>query len=698
MTNMLDFILVSQFQPEVVQQVQEILHHAVENNSTLIGIEQTAKLVNHVKGAHFRVPESKYLLQKVVKPIFDYELHYKCQKCATYTAHHSNMKSNQVQCENFKCGVTIETKSDNFFIYIPLPQQLRQSIKMHYNSIKFYRNREKTDRISDVHDGYICKNIDSANPNTTNLTFVMNTDGARIFKSTTMSLWPVLLYQNFLPPSIRFIPNNILVVALYSGEHKPNMSDFLFPFIKELRQLQESGIIIESVAKDEIFKPFISNCACDLPAKAQVQQIMQYNGRSSCGYCLHPGVLVINQKGKKEYRYIKRNQPEILRTHKQFIITVKKVIERGKGCINGIKGLSPLIGLKEFDSVHGFSIDYMHCIVIGVTAKLYYLWTKTKNTKQPFYLDKNKREILNKRIMSIKPPAWISRKPRSLDQPLKANEKRSLLFFYLRSCLPGLLPMKYVDHFQLLSAGTYILSEENISLQECEEASNMLKQFANKFEGLYGPKNVTANIHLLQHIGDEVKYSGPLWAQSLFGFEAMNGVLVKMVNGPTKVLHQITKRYILKQTLACMDTQPMMEKSSTIKKHNKILTIPTNEEEILMSSYSVSIGEISHWSAITIKNYKYTSLMYKQTQSIDYVVEFTNNLSGKVRYYIESKNVMYALIEIFDIEKNIDHLKKVRANGKLSLMPVSEIREKLIYMSIHGREYTSKVPNKYEKT
>lgn len=589
-------------------------------------------------------------------------MHYKCQKCKKYTTINSVIKSSQVQCKNVECGVIIEKKGDNFFIYIPLAQQLQQSIKMHFDSIQRIRGRPKTDCISDIHDGENCRKIDEANPGSINLTFVMNTDGAKVFESSNSSFWPVLLYQNFLSPSVRFVPNNILVVALHFGDSKPNMSDFLLPLIKELIQLQKSGIIIESVAKDNVFKPFISNCSCDLLAKAPVQAFLQFNGGTACGYCLHPGISVINEKNKKQCRYVNRNIPETLRTHKNVLMTLQKLRQSKKGdVIDGIKGISPLIGLKCFDLVHGFSIDYMHCITIGITQTLFGLWMDSKNHQKPFYIDKENRAILNHRILSIKPPSWITRKPRAITASLKANEKRHLLLFYLRFCLSNVLSKKYVDHFQLLSAGTYLLLQKSISQEEHEKACRMLRQFADEFENYYGKHHVTMNVHLLRHIGDEVKYSGPLWAQSLFGFEAMNGVLVKTVNGTTDVLLQITKRYILKRTLAYtyMDTQPKLENESCVKMMGKIHSEPENEEKLFLSQHDMSVDEISLWKAITINREKYTSIAYKKTKSVDYFLEFTNDSRGKVKYYILSKNRAYALVDVFAVKTNIDHLSEI---------------------------------------
>lgn len=90
--------------------------------------------------------------------------------------------------------------------------------------------------------------------------------------------------------------------------------------------------------------------------------------------------------------------------------------------------------------------------------------------------------------------------------------------------------MQYVHHFQLLSAGIYILLQSKIDTEQISVAERMLIQFADEFETLYGIDSVTMNIHLLRHMSTAVRNLGPLWAQSAFGFEANNGVLVKSAN------------------------------------------------------------------------------------------------------------------------------------------------------------------------
>ncbi|KAH9372111.1 hypothetical protein HPB48_017360 [Haemaphysalis longicornis] len=48
--------------------------------------------------------------------------------------------------------------------------------------------------------------------------------------------------------------------------------------------------------------------------------------------------------------------------------------------VNGMNGLSPLINLKNFDIVRGQAVDYMHCVLLGVTRQLVLLLQSTSWT------------------------------------------------------------------------------------------------------------------------------------------------------------------------------------------------------------------------------------------------------------------------------------------------------------------------------
>lgn len=117
------------------------------------------------------------------------------------------------------------------------------------------------------------------------------------------------------------------------------------------------------------------------------------------------------------------------------------------------------------------------------------------------------------------------------------------VWYYLRYSLVGLLETKIVKNFEMLSAGSYILCKENIARTDLRRACDLLIDFANEFEVIYGKGAVTMNKHLLRHYFEMIDNCGPLWAHSLFGFENQMGVLKGTVNGTTDYLEQISKSY-----------------------------------------------------------------------------------------------------------------------------------------------------------
>lgn len=57
------------------------------------------------------------------------------------------------------------------------------------------------------------------------------------------------------------------------------------------------------------------------------------------------------------------------RTHDEMKRDMEWALEYGT-VVNGVKGPSPLLNLPHFDMVRGQTIDYMHCLLLGVTKQL----------------------------------------------------------------------------------------------------------------------------------------------------------------------------------------------------------------------------------------------------------------------------------------------------------------------------------------
>lgn len=213
----------------------------------------------------------------------------------------------------------------------------------------------------------------------------------------------------------------------------------------------------------------------------------------------------------------------------------------------------------------------MHCVHLGLMKKLFNLWLDTKNHKMPWYMKKKNQDILNKRLLNIKPVSEILRKPKSIFSKgdFKANEFRSLLLFYLPFALPGLLEHKYVKHFRLLSSAIYVLSKQKISSEEIEIARDQLNEFVDSFETLYGQSNVTINTHLIRHLAESVINLGPLWAHCAYSFEANNGVVAKGNTCTNDIVHQLTWKYVMRNTIP-KDVHTVVELSMNGKQKIKI--------------------------------------------------------------------------------------------------------------------------------
>lgn len=285
------------------------------------------------------------------------------------------------------------------------------------------------EKIEDVYDGQILKNL--AENNESILSLTINTDGVSYEKSNSRSIQPLQLICNFLPPDIRFDLRNIILSSIYCGEAKHDMLKFFEPLAEEMQKLQTIGLIINDIN----FKVFITHGTFDLPAKAPVQGTMQFNGYNGCGYCHHPGIAF-----GKTVRFPAIETEPKRRSHVEFSATMRKVHAnkkkqenkktKKKQCIDGIKGISPMIAFDGFDLVRSFGTDYMHNVLLGVMPVLLGLgFPLGKLKKTDYVLTDNGRAKLDRRILSLKLCIFFNRKPRSLtNRPrFKASEYRTML-------------------------------------------------------------------------------------------------------------------------------------------------------------------------------------------------------------------------------------------------------------------------------
>ena len=118
-----------------------------------------------------------------------------------------------------------------------------------------------------------------------------STDEIPLFKSTSVSLWPVRFVILNLSPAVRMISENIVLAGFCIGS-KPPMKCLIDPIIESLNSLSSSGLKIKTPTKSSCMVFFrLVLATFDLPAKAAVLNAKQFNDKYGCSVCYHLDII-----------------------------------------------------------------------------------------------------------------------------------------------------------------------------------------------------------------------------------------------------------------------------------------------------------------------------------------------------------------------------------------------------------------------
>lgn len=455
-------------------------------------------------------------------------------------------------CPNSFCARDLTCSGNtSFFIEIPIVSQIREFFARpgFYELLKkrLIRRKKCEHNIEDIWDEKLYTKHTGSNgllSNAENISLTWNTDGIPVFKSSKFSLWPLYFIINELPYKERIHRENMIFAGLWFGSSKPIMLTFLQPFHSSLSVLETEGFLVETSNGDQFTsRAILLAGTSDLPAKCLVCNTVQYNGFYGCMKCKQAGCTVKTSKGGHVHAFpFNDDDPKgPKRTHTGTLEDSRQATQLKVGNVNGIKGPSWFGGLQYYDIIEGTGIDYMHCVLIGVCKSLLGLWFDSGDKTAGYQISSRVSEV-DARVTSIKPPHSISRVPRSIEHHrkyLKASELRSFLLFYGPAVLYNILPNPYYEHFLFISEAIFLLLQDSISESQLQLAERLLFHFCILFEGYYGLRYQTANIHLLVHLVDEVRALGPLWTHSCFHFEDKNGFLLKTFHGTQNIQFQI---------------------------------------------------------------------------------------------------------------------------------------------------------------
>ena len=313
------------------------------------------------------------------------------------------------------------------------------------------------------------------------------------------------------------------------------MTTLLQPTIEAIDWLHATGLRVATPVGVKVFRGRLLFGVFDMVARAPVLNMVQFNGANGCHVCTHPG----KQLGRGKRIYPPNPTPHpVQRTHQMMIQDATRAVETGSA-FNGVKG--PSVVAPCFDLVRSIPIDYMHAVLEGVTKSLLRSWFDKKNHRHPFYIGRYLKEV-DSILIQQRPPHEFSRPPRAIQTHLsywKAQEFKAWLLFYSLPILADYLPALYFHHFTLLVCSMHLLLRESITTVQIDAAEEMIRHFYTLSEELYGEGFCRPNLHALSHLCQYVRWWGPLWTHSTFGFESLNGHLHRLFHGRGQVVDQM---------------------------------------------------------------------------------------------------------------------------------------------------------------
>ena len=187
----------------------------------------------------------------------------------------------------------------------------------------------------------------------TSLSIIIHIDGLPPYKSSLIQFWPILfLFEE--------IPGPPMVAAIYCGETKPPLQEYLKDFILELKQLIKNGLTIKGPNQKEINITFnINYIVCDTPARSFIKGVVGFSAFHGCIKCTTVGEY---DRAGRHMSFPNTNCP--LRTDESF---------RQKHDEDHHKEDSPLLDLPINMVDQVIVADSLHLLDLGVMRKCLWL-------------------------------------------------------------------------------------------------------------------------------------------------------------------------------------------------------------------------------------------------------------------------------------------------------------------------------------
>ncbi|XP_034254581.1 uncharacterized protein LOC117653190 [Thrips palmi] len=532
----------------------------------------------------FSFSASKHILKAAINMYStSVRVHHVCPDCKMYVG---EAIEDLLECRNCSTEINakVNKKNGNVFLYISIADQIKFLLTngLFDKLIKpEHRQKIKQGNYEDIFDGKIYKL--RVGPNSVSLNFFV--DGFQVKCTSKSSAVPVLLNVNELPLHLR--RKHVMMASVWLGKKKPNINEYLKPFVKECIELQQTGISFKINGQDKHLNVVPLMCISDSVARPTLRNSTQFNGDYGCGLCYHPAFEMRRGRGHcKSYSILEREFPP--RTHEETMEKARIADTSGKRQ-QGIKGTSILSEIPGFDIINCVDLDLFHALV-NCAKRFANLWFSKKYSGKHFNVHARFAEI-DERLLSITPTDNVSRGPRSLSEraDYRGHEWFSWVVFYSIPVLKNIVSNRVLNHWSLLVLGIVLLMQNSVSKVDKVHAERFLRRFNAEIDSLYGAEHVTFSTHLLTHLARSVYNFGQPWTHSAFLFENFIGLLKAAIHGSNGIAHQIAKFIQLKIALKTMEIDLDWAMCDAERDFLKSLTCSSK----VLAEPRMSVGDVS---------------------------------------------------------------------------------------------------------
>lgn len=683
------------------------LKFSLVNKLSFTSTSNLLQLINRIFEERI-IPETRYMIDKLCNPKNSVSLHCVCPACTKYLGKFEEMEK-FVNCEN--CGTKVDVSNPSnpcYFAIIDPSDAVRNYLQTHeeyYESVIKGRRHEKN-HIKDIYDGKAYRLFVRNLPGSDRFAYVsvaFNTDGAPVFESSDCNMWPIYIVLNEIPVQERL--DSPIEVGIWVGMSKPEMSVFLEAFVDHMNMHAESGILCTIKGEDRHIKMFSLVSPVDNIARAPMNGTKQFNGHNGCDWCEQFGE---HHAGSMRYPYEDPPAPE--RTHASTIEYAKQAVSSGKP-VCGVKSASPLLNLKGFDIIVGFTPEYMHAILIGVAKQF------TEYLLQ--LLSEDQIDLLNKLMALIKAPHQLVRLARMLKWrgDWKAREWENWLLYYSLPLLSIVLKdKKLLKHWGLLVKAVYLSLKTDITYSELNDINELLTRFVAEAEEHYTLTAMTYNVHQLLHIPKCIEDWGPLWAHSTFAFESANYRLLTAIQSAKGVIQQIVRYRNLQRSVQILEKVVYPESCRTVEKYCRNLTGP-QVKKVFKSSSITYFGKGKVIDNFLIEKFEVSVTTKSFSKLVKEGCLYTSSAKNNARscnYFAQLKDGKFVKIINFlvDVERNneltVCKMIKTKSNAyadvihdilevsdDITAVPTNEIAKVCIYIESNKKACIIPVVNPY---